>query len=128
MQSMRTTRYRTPAAVLLTIALLAGCGGAAGADTDTAAAPVRTSTIQVVDNDFDPPDAEVTAGDTVTWQWAGSSKHNVVGDGFESPVQDAGTYERHFAEPGTYTYRCTLHAGMDGTVTVVASGAAEEEG
>lgn len=125
MRSMMHTRYLTLLALLLAAALVAGCGGAEATDAGPA---VRTSTVQVVDDDFTPPDAEVTAGDTVTWQWDGSSQHNVVGDGFESPVQDAGTFEHRFTEPGTYPYRCTLHGGMQGTVTVVAAGSDGEEG
>lgn len=112
--------------LLLTAVLLAGCGGAAdAAGGDEPGTAVETSTVQVVDNDFEPPDAELTAGDTLTWQWAGSSQHNVVGDGFESPVQQDGTFEHTFTEPGTYEYQCTLHGGMSGTVTVVAPSDAE---
>jgi len=107
--------------VVVTMALLAGCGAIASGATDEPGPAVATSTVQVVDNDFDPPDAELVAGDTMTWRWEGDSDHNVVGDGFESPVQRSGTFEHRFTEPGTYAYRCTLHGGMQGTVTVVAS-------
>jgi plastocyanin len=106
---------------VVTTALLAGCGAVASGVTEEAGPPVATSTVQVVDNDFDPPDAELVAGGTMTWRWEGDSDHNVVGDEFESPVQRDGTFEHRFPEPGTYDYRCTLHGGMQGTVTVVAS-------
>lgn len=121
MRSMMNSRYLPVLALLLTALVLAGCGGASAAGTDEPADPVSTATVTVVDNDFEPPDAELTAGDTMTWRWQGSSDHNVVGDGFESPVQRDGTFEHRFTEPGTYQYQCTLHGGMSGTVTVVAA-------
>ena len=43
----------------------------------------------------------------------------LVGDGFESDTQLDGTFEHGFDSPGTYTYVCTLHPGMDGTVIAV---------
>jgi plastocyanin len=124
---LRRTKTLSTLVLLLTAVLLAGCGGG-GADAaggDEPGTPVQTSTVQIVDNDFEPPDAELNAGDTLTWQWAGSSQHNVVGDGLESPVQQDGTFEHTFTEPGTYEYQCTLHGGMSGTVTVVAPSDAE---
>lgn len=122
MPSMRTTPYLQLTAVLVTVLLLAGCGAVAAGITDEPGPPVGTSTVRVVDNDFEPSDAEVTVGDTLTWQWEGESDHNVVGDGFSSPVQRDGTFEHTFSEQGTYAYHCTLHGGMRGTVTVVAAG------
>jgi plastocyanin len=125
MPSMRTTPYLQLTALLVTVLLLAGCGAVAAGITDEPGPPVAASTVRVVNNDFEPPEAEVTAGDTLTWQWEGDSDHNVVGDGFESPVQRDGTFEHTFSEPGTYAYRCTLHGWMRGTVTV---GAADGQG
>ena len=55
----------------------------------------------------------------VIWNWQGNAQHNVVGDGFESDTQVNGTFEHGFDSPGTYTYVCTLHPGMDGTVIAV---------
>jgi plastocyanin len=49
----------------------------------------------------------------------GVAQHNVVGDGFESRIQAQGTFEHTSDAPGTYSYVCTLHQGMDGTVIVV---------
>lgn len=119
MQSMRTTPYLQLIAVLVAVLMLTGCGAVVAGITDEPGPPVATSTVRVVDNDFEPPDARLTVGDTLTWQWQGDSDHNVVGDRFESPVQRDGTFEHRFTEPGTYTYRCTLHGGMRGSVTVV---------
>ena len=53
--------------------------------------------------------------------WAfndGDRAHNVVADGWSSEVLTSGSYQRTFAVPGSYAYRCTLHMGMDGRVDV----------
>lgn len=75
-------------------------------------------TVAVRDNEFAPAAIEVPSGTTVTWTWEGAEEHNVVGDGFESPVQRDGEFARTFAEPGTHPYRCTLHYLMRGEVVV----------
>lgn len=118
---MTTQRYLLTCTAIVLAFALAGCGmqtsEAAGAT------PVATTEIRVMDNNFDPPAAEVAVGDTVTWTWEGSADHNVEGDGFASEVQRAGTFAHRFDSAGTYDYRCTLHPGMTGRV-VVGGGAA----
>lgn len=103
-------------AVLLVLPLAAvACGG-----DDDAAAPAEPGHVNVVDNDFEPSEITVEAGDTVTWEFQGAAMHNVVNrDGeFESENKKEGTFEHTFDEPGAYDYVCTLHPGMEGTVVV----------
>lgn len=99
--------------------LLTACGD--DGEDPASAAPVAGNEVAVVDNDFEPVNLEVSSGETVTWLWEGDAAHNVVGEGFESEVQDAGTFSQTFEDPGTYDYECTLHNGMTGRVTVVES-------
>jgi plastocyanin len=63
------------------------------------------------------------AGTTVTWSFEdGSTPHDVTGDGWKSgEPRSEGGYGHAFDRPGTYPYRCTLHAGMDGRVVVTGS-------
>ena len=74
---------------------------------------------------FTPSVIEVEAGTTVTWHFSELDEngqpveHNVIFEGFGSPVQATGTYTVTFEEPGSYSYTCTLHAFMDGRVEVV---------
>ncbi len=53
------------------------------------------------------------------WKFAdGSIIHNVTGDTWRSPDRSSGYYTHKFDGPGTYTYRCTIHTGMNGDVFV----------
>ncbi len=80
-----------------------------------------SSQIVVSDGAFTPPSTTVPLNTTVTWTWQASTDHNVTFDntslGF-SPPQTTGTYAKQFTTVGTFTYRCTFHAGMDGSVVV----------
>jgi plastocyanin len=107
---------------LLAAVLLAACAGGGGGGEAAAATPVKTGEVVAKDNRFDPVAVEVPAGATVTWSFQdGSVPHNVKGDGFESETVSSGTFRHRFDTPGTYDYRCTLHAGMDGRVVVTGS-------
>ena len=48
----------------------------------------------------------------------GEHGHNVVGDDFDSGIQESGTFAHRFKSSGTYDYRCTVHSGMTGRVVV----------
>lgn len=86
-----------------------------------AAAAVGVDDVVVSGSAFQPPVIQVDAGTTVTWTFDdGSTRHNVVGEGWSSPVQQSGTYQHTFEQSGSYPYTCTLHWGMDGRVEVVA--------
>ena len=112
------------ATALLTLAL-AGCsGGSDGPVTPTTDAEGRY-VIQMAasGNRFLPQDAEVPVGATVVWQNEGATPHNVIADdgSFSSGsdlVNEGEEFEHEFAAAGTVAYRCHLHAGMAGTLTV----------
>lgn len=101
--------------MLATIAVLPLVGAACAGDPGP---PVTGTDVTVVDNDFEPAHLGVSVGEPVTWTWAGSADHNVVGRGLESETQSEGTFTHTFDEPGEYPYECTLHGGMRGKVTV----------
>jgi plastocyanin len=124
---MRTQRYIFIGTVIGIVLALTGCGDGDDASDASAQAPVATTDISVQDNSFGPAAVEVAAGDTVTWTWEGDNDHNVVGDDFQSDTQNDGTFEQSFDQAGTYTYQCTLHGGMGGTVVVTDSGGAASE-
>jgi len=120
------------AATVLVVA--AGCGGGGGdyatgptggtnggTQTGGSTNPVQTNSVSVSDNFFSPLIAQVSVGTTVTWTWAsGASAHNVTfGDGTGSGDKSGGaSFSRTFNTTGTFSYHCTLHPGMDGSVIV----------
>jgi plastocyanin len=97
----------------------------------TAAAPPTTASVSLSGLRFDPSAAVVqvntgTAGvGDVNWTWNdGVIQHNVTftgpaPTGGDIAARSSGTITRTFSAVGTYNYTCTLHAGMNGTITVV---------
>jgi LPXTG-motif cell wall-anchored protein len=95
--------------------------GATRADARAAA----TRTVVMRNIKFNPRDIAIDPGDTVRWENDDSEKHNAIGeDGkFETPVIGEGESSQHtFNSPGKIEYFCSLHANMDGTITVRGSG------
>jgi plastocyanin len=105
-----------PTIALAMALVLAACDNTGG--DLSAEQAVATTEVSVVDNDFEPNVVEVSAGDTVTWTWSGSSPHDVDGEGFQSEVQSTGTFQHTFDTAGEYEYVCNIHGGMTGLVVV----------
>lgn len=111
-------------------------GTASGAQTTTATATTLPGTpavtfdavaahiVKVVNNAFQSNTITIAAGDSVAWAWQGTTAaHNLTfAAGAHVPVDEpdriSGTVYRVFVANGTYTYQCTNHPGMTGTVTV----------
>jgi plastocyanin len=90
----------------------------------TASAPPPTGAVTVGNNFFSPDKVPVQVGGAVTWTWNPGGTHTITFTGGPSPLpaeaqQASGTHAVTFTKVGTYSYHCTIHAGMDGTVTVV---------
>jgi plastocyanin len=63
----------------------------------------------------------VAVGTTVTWTNNDSIAHDSVADGgmWNSGILSPGqSFPFRFATAGTFTYKCTIHPNMLGTVTV----------
>lgn len=72
---------------------------------------------------FSPSSISVATGDTVTWTNNGSEPHDVTGDGLSSGTLDPGQgYSHTFSSQGTFSYICSIHPFMKGSVTVKAGG------
>jgi plastocyanin len=71
---------------------------------------------------FNPAEVTVSVGDTVTWTNNDSVEHDVTADSFSSGepggMAPGDAFEHTFEEAGTFDYVCTVHPGMEGTVTV----------
>ena len=92
--------------------------------TGTGPTPPLTATVTTPGSSFNPGSVTIGAGGTVTWQFTGSSRHNVTFSGTAPPggnIPDTdvgGSAQRQFPTAGTYPYSCTRHSGMNGTVVV----------
>jgi plastocyanin len=102
--------------------LALGCGGSSygGGPTGNPGPGSTSSSISVSNDRFTPSATTVPSGTTVTWTWAqGATDHNVTfDDGTHSATQRTGTYARTFSSAGSFPYHCTIHSGMNGSVTV----------
>jgi plastocyanin len=125
----------------------AGCGGGGGNDNNsstgsgggetTTQQPAQTTpsssggggkTVSVVMKNiqFSPKEVTVSKGGTVEWKNDDSVPHDVTETGgpgakFASGtgnLQQGDTYKQTFDTAGKITYVCTVHPGMEGTITV----------
>ena len=122
---MRAHLYLVPLAAVL------ACGGGSdstgpdgGAGGGGATGPVATTSVAMSGSRFTPAAIRVAPGATVTWTNSDEGTlHNVkfaaAAGGIATP--DFSTGSRSLQMPnaaGTYTYSCTFHTGMNGSVTV----------
>lgn len=86
-------------------------------------APTPTASVTLGAASFDPASVSITRNGTVTWNNTSGVTHNVTfgsQSGAPSSIGDhmSGSNQRSFFTAGTFNYSCTLHGGMNGTVTV----------
>jgi len=71
---------------------------------------------------FDPKDVTAKVGQTIKWTNEDSVDHDVKatsGEDFKSDLfGKGGTFEYKLDKAGTIKYVCTVHPGMEGTITV----------
>jgi plastocyanin len=107
--------------------LFTACSDDSGDDdasSDTAAADGSSAggtEVTIADFAFDPGDLTVSVGDTVTWTNDDDTDHTVTADddSFDSDdVAGGETFEQTFDEAGDFSYHCSIHSQMTGTITV----------
>jgi plastocyanin len=77
------------------------------------------ATVTLVNVSFAPAVVSIQAGQTVEWKWQDAqTPHNVTFDTFHSATKTTGTYFHTFNTPGVYSYFCSIHINMVGTVVV----------
>jgi plastocyanin len=140
------------AALLLGGGSLAGCGAnaesaaMAPSSTTSAASAPTGPLINLSSLMFNPSTTTVKVGETVTWRNDEPIGHTVTSgrylgidkttglrtsqrpDGmFNAKLGEKGkTFSFTFTKPGTYTYYCDIHQGMNATITVVADNTSSE--
>lgn len=93
------------------------CPGKASAGS--AAADVKVSATDQLQ--FTPTASTAKVGQVVQWSNVGSVLHNITFDSgclTDSQFQPGSTWEITFSKAGSYSYKCTIHPGMDGKLTV----------
>ena len=115
------------------IVALAGCGGSSatspassggggGGGGTTIGTPPANTVYALPTSQFNPTTLNVSANTSVTFTFF-TTTHNVTFDAVAGRPTDIGnsngtSVSRTFATQGTFTYSCTLHPGMTGSVVV----------
>src|SRR5437763_1420450 len=79
--------------------------------------------VAMQNNVFSPSSITIPVNSTVTWTNKDGYAHTVTStssnEQYDSGNINAGsTFSHKFSSTGTFTYKCTIHAGMTGTVIV----------
>lgn len=105
-------------------ATIAGIPGSKGITVETITGVAAANVTADNTNTFNPNHVDLSAGGTVTWQFNTANDHNVTFQGSAAgtpaniPNQKTGNFPRTFTTAGTFTYTCTNHIGMSGTIVV----------
>lgn len=124
-------RHTLPVVLAAAISLAACTGGG----DDAAAATSGEAVVEIIDFVYTPETIEVATGTTVTWINRDGFAHTVTEGAqagtealFDGELGQTDSFEgadtefsHRFDEPGTYTYVCTLHPSMQGTVEVAGA-------
>ncbi len=111
LQRSRTGSYAAAAALLLTVA-----SGYA-----YPAPPPATHTVTIEALRYSPPTIEVNKGDTVIWRNKDPFPHTVTAQhrAFDSgQIAEGKSWKFKAKQRGEFTYICTLHPTMQGTLIV----------
>jgi plastocyanin len=104
----------------------------ASSPTDRTAHASAATRVTIKDFLFSPATVTVHTGDLVTWHNSGKQPHTATADdgSFDTGTLTSGQSASHmFTQPGTFTYYCTIHPNMHGTVKVLgASGSGGSAG
>lgn len=126
-----TSAVVTPTAPVATPSARAAATDDAAPLSAAAAAARGPITVDVAMQDylFSPATTTIAVGDTIRWVNKGNAPHNTTADGgawSSKQLMNAGeTFSFTFKSAGTYTYKCTLHAGQGQKGTVVVNAVAE---
>ena len=103
-----------------------GGGGGGGCTAGKASAGTAPADVKIAAEDslqFAPTSITAKVGQVVQWANTGTVLHNITFDQgclTDSSFQPSATWEITFSQAGTYNYKCTIHPGMDGKLTVTS--------
>src|SRR5690606_9420965 len=117
-------RRSVPSAALLALSFVGLMGACSGDGGSGPSEPVDAATITLRTSSFSPKNVLLNEGGSVTFNNSSGVTHNVTFSTVGSPADiidhASGTNVRDFPDAGEFDFHCTLHAGMNGRVTVVA--------
>lgn len=88
------------------------------------AASMAAVNINIVKFSYDPQNPTIYVGDTVTWSNIDGSGHTTTSNSSiwnSGTLQNGQSFSFTFNDAGTFPYRCSIHAGMTGSITVLGS-------
>jgi plastocyanin len=93
--------------------------GSAGADQTPVVSGAEQVTVEMRDFEFFPAKLTVNVGTEIAWLNRDGVPHNAVSEAFDTGNLNSGDGTSIVLdEPGTYSYVCTYHPGMEATLTV----------
>jgi plastocyanin len=130
-----SNRTLTTAAALALLLMTAACGGSSSRSGAATAAKTDAS-VNTALLAFDPKEVRIKTGQTVSWVGGDNITHVLVEGTYDVGANGLRTRETDdkafslkltrkgqqvshtYDKAGTFTYFCTIHKGMNGTVTV----------
>lgn len=118
------SRFGSLGTVAMVVVAVASLAVAVAARPATVRA--ATHSVSIVDFAFNPGSMTINVGDTVVWTNTGEAPHTATSQSgpaaFDSGRLETGqTFSFTFTVPGTYSYLCSIHPEMQGTITVAAA-------
>jgi len=108
----------------LSIASIAGAMALLYAGMEAPGEAVAVNAVSVGDNFFQPGSITIQVGSAVEWKNTGNLPHTVTASSgaFDSGMLKKGeTFSQTFEAPGTFSYNCSFHPEMVGSVVVEAA-------
>lgn len=122
MTSKQIVRYAALAAVVLSLAVTAGCGNLQGGEEKGNTPKASSSTVEIFDFRLRPQTLEVREGTKVTWINKDPVDHTVTADNgnFDKLLKSGDSYSYTFRKAGTFRYKDRLNSqpGLRGKIVV----------
>ncbi len=122
-ESVAKRRRRSPGKSVLVagLVLLTACGAASVAQAQSLGGSTKPAVVGLKALKFSPAKLTVKLNQRVDFKWNEGVAHNIQFDAKRKSktVSKSGTvWSTTFDKTGVYKYKCTLHPGMQGQVTV----------
>ena len=107
--------------LLISAMVITSCSKGSSYNSTPSTTPPVANSVSIVNMSFSPATLTVTAGTTVTWTNNDNMTHTVTSDatGFDSGDLTVGSkFSKVFSVACTYSYHCTIHPTMKGSIVV----------